>query len=393
MLAGLLFAELEALDRPGTLIATLPFGGGTVIEYQARLLIAAGAAQIIVSVGRLTPELIGALGRIGKRGIVIDTVRSAVEAQARLHPLSTIVMVADGLITTQGLIDGFAKSDTGGDALLVLPTDTAGPDYERLGGQLAWGGVGRIDPRRIAEVAALPNDYALQSSILRLAEQAQAVHVPLALEDVRDGHGLEHSAVAFASRGRMVLAATVADRRDWFNAAILGPIARSVTPKLLDRHIATEAVVGGGVAVGLTGLATEAFGPGWLGLALVLVGVLALGVARVLAALRDEERLAQVGRLGTLTLPALAFAVAGVVVGSGGGVAPLLAGGLLFLGGLAERAIRRDRRRRWWGGPPAYLLAATLGAVIGWPIAGLGLAAAYAAATLTAAVESLREKA
>ena len=61
MLSGRLFAIDDADDRPGRLTATLPFAGVTLIEYQARLLIAAGAAQIIIVVARLTPELLGAI--------------------------------------------------------------------------------------------------------------------------------------------------------------------------------------------------------------------------------------------------------------------------------------------------------------------------------------------
>ena len=73
MLAGLLFAIAEAEDRPGRLAATLPFGGLTLIEYQARSLIAAGAAQLIVVVARMTPELLGALNRIGRRGVAVES--------------------------------------------------------------------------------------------------------------------------------------------------------------------------------------------------------------------------------------------------------------------------------------------------------------------------------
>ena len=65
MIAGLLFAREDAVDRPEMLAATLPFSGGTLIEYQARLLLAAGAAQIIVVVARTTPELVGAQGNAG----------------------------------------------------------------------------------------------------------------------------------------------------------------------------------------------------------------------------------------------------------------------------------------------------------------------------------------
>ena len=49
MLAGLLFAIRDAEDRPDRLAATLPFAGTTLIEYQARLLVAAGASQIVVT--------------------------------------------------------------------------------------------------------------------------------------------------------------------------------------------------------------------------------------------------------------------------------------------------------------------------------------------------------
>ncbi|RRB47282.1 hypothetical protein, partial [Escherichia coli] len=67
MLAGLIFATEDADDRAGVLAATLPFGGLTLIEFQARLLVAAGATHIILVVARMTPELLGAISRIGRR--------------------------------------------------------------------------------------------------------------------------------------------------------------------------------------------------------------------------------------------------------------------------------------------------------------------------------------
>ena len=84
MLAGLLFAIHVADDRPDRLAATLPFSGVTLIEYQARLLIAAGVRQVIVVVARLTPELLGAINRINRRGVAVDTVRTAAEAMVKL---------------------------------------------------------------------------------------------------------------------------------------------------------------------------------------------------------------------------------------------------------------------------------------------------------------------
>ena len=81
MLAGLIFATEDADDRPGVLAATLPFGGLTLVEFQARLLIAAGASQIILVVARMTPELLGAINRIGRRGAAVDAVRTAAEVE------------------------------------------------------------------------------------------------------------------------------------------------------------------------------------------------------------------------------------------------------------------------------------------------------------------------
>ena len=104
MLAGLLFATHEAIDRPATLTATLPLGGATLIEAQARALVELGASQIVVVVARMTPELLGALGRIGRRGVAVDPVRSATEAAEKLHPLARVLVLADGLIASAGTI-------------------------------------------------------------------------------------------------------------------------------------------------------------------------------------------------------------------------------------------------------------------------------------------------
>lgn len=393
MLAGLLFAEHEAFDRAGQLTATLPFGGVTLIEYQARLLLGAGAAQIVVMVGRLTPELLGALGRIGKRGVTVDAVRSAEEAAGKLHPLSRVVMLADGLVTTQDVVDRFAEE--GGDALLVTAIDSAPRGYERLGGGAAWAGVARLPARRVAEVGALPRDYALSSTVLRLADQARADHLPLTDDAVRDGHAIEHSAAALDTRGRAVLAATVADRRNWFNAAVLAPLAKLLAPQLVERGVGTAGVAAVGALGGLAGAALATSGLFATGLLLALAGCLVLGVGRVLATLRDEARLARWQQATTAIVPAAATAALGWTLHVAGvePLAPATAAALIYLGAVGERAVQRPRRRRWWGSPPAYLLVTALGALAGAPTAGLLAAALYAAVTLAAAVETARPEA
>lgn len=393
MLAGLLFAVQDTDDRPDRLTATLPFGGVTLLEYQARLLIAAGASQIVVLVARLTPELLGAVSRIGRRGVTVDAVRYASEAAAKLHPLARLLVLADGLITTERVVAALAGE--GGDALLVVPQADAGPTFERVGGAMAWAGVARLDPRRIGDAARLPREYDAQSTLLRVAEQARAVHVLLPPDALAHGHGIERDGAALAARGRAVLSAIVSDRRGWFDRLVLAPLARATLPAMIDRRWPGAAVGGVGAGIGIAGLAAIALGWGVTGLALAFVACLVLALGQTLSGLRDEPRVEAAQHAAALGLPAFAALFAGAAEsGRAGDLAALtVAAALVTLAALAERAGPERLRRLWWGSPPAYLLLALAGSAAGWPIAGLAAAAAYATATLAAAIERLRRQA
>lgn len=390
MLAGLLFAIHDADDRPDRLAATLPFSGVTLIEYQARLLIAAGVSQIIIVVARMTPELLGAINRIGRRGVSVDTVRSAMEAGEKLHPLAPVLMLGDGLVTTDAIVKAMAVED--GDCLLVVPESDAGPGFERVGGQMAWAGVARLSSSRIAEVAGLPQDYDLQSSLLRFAVQSRATHVLLPTDAVRGGHGIERQARTLEERGRAVLMTIVSGRRGWFDRFVLAPIARLGLPLLVDRGAAGTTVGAAGAALGVAGLVTIGFGLPSIGLVLSLVGCIALALGSVLSGLRDDAPMARgqtlaIGGVAAASILVFAFFVSGY---AGNNTALVIGTALVAIGALAERAILERERQMWWGSPAAYLLIVALFAILGFPVFGLGLTAAYATATLAVVIERLR---
>lgn len=390
MLAGLLFATHDAEDRPDRLTATLPFGGATLIEYQARQLVLAGASQIIIIVARLTPELMGAIGRIGKRGVAVDAVRSAAEASEKLHPLARVVMLADGLVATDGTIDAMAHE--GGDALLVVPEGEGSSPVERLGGGHSWAGVARLEARRVAEVAALPREYDPQSTLIRIAAAAGAATVPIGGEAMRAGHGIEHAAGGLQARARGILSGLVAGRRGWFDRFVLAPVARWTLPTLVSRAIPAGLAATVAGVVGLIGAALVTVGWATGGLLLVLAASLALLIAATLGTLRDERALVRSAEWAAALLPALAALLLGRSIDAitAETTAVTIALALIVIGGLGERAILR--RRSWWGSPPAYLFVVMLLTAIGWPTAGLALAALYATATLAAAIEHLREQ-
>ncbi|MDF2604582.1 hypothetical protein [Sphingomonas sp.] len=391
MLAGLIFAVQEADDRPGTLAATLPFAGMTVVEYQARLLIATGAAQIVVVVARVTPELLGAVARIGRRGVTVDTVRSAAEAAARLHPLSHLLVLADGLVTTDAILHPIARE--GGDVLLVAAEDEADAAYELIGGGDAWAGIARLDGRHLGDVAAMPRDYDVQSALLHVAAQSGALRLQMPDDERGAGHGIERRRDTLETRSRAVVSAAVASRSGWFQRWIVRPIAKLCLPALMRRHVPTAAMAAGAAIVSLGGLATLWAGQAAAGLLLALLGVIAATIASSFAWLRDEELLGRMTDALAFGVPAIAAMVLGRAIDAETGelTALIVALALVVAGALGLRAAAADRPM-FWGDPSAYLLVLALGALIGWPMVGLTGAAIYATVTLALAIETLRAR-
>lgn len=385
MLAGMIFATEDADDRPGTLAGTLPFGGLTLVEFQARLLAAAGATQIILVVARMTPELLGVIGRIGRRGGSVDAVRSAQEAVAKLHPLARVLIVADGVVTSGDIIQSLATATH--DTLVICdPNDER---YERVSANAAWAGIALLECRRVAEVAALPRDYDFQSTLLRVAAQAGADQVRLDPHDA-PRHSIERSAVALTRSGTSTVAALVAKPVRWAERFLLAPLVRLALPPLMARLVSSLAPMA--LAIVLAGVA---LGTIWLrhpiiGLLTGFVAIVSVSLSAALAWVREEGRIAVVAghiRSGIVALIVLAVGVrADPVAGTS------LAGALIVAGALLERAAMPALLRRWWASPTAYPVILLPLVVVGWPLAGLALAALYAAGTLAAAIEAFRQK-
>lgn len=385
MLAGLIFATEDADDRAGVLAATLPFGGLTLIEFQARLLVAAGATHIILVVARMTPELLGAISRIGRRGVSVDAVRSAGEALEKLHPLARVLAVADGVVTTGDVVQAIAAAPQ--DTLLV--TDQLDPRYERVGANVAWAGLALLDCNRIAEVAAMPRDYDFQSTLLRVAAQAGADQVRLDPQ-MAPGHSIERSTQALAARGNGTVAALVAKPPRWADRFLLAPLVRRALPPLMMRGVGTLAVLGAGMAAALGAWLTIYLGHPAIGVAIACFAIALANIAAALAWVRDE---ASIARLAPYATPAI-VAVAVILIGYGAdrSAGLILAVALVIVAALLERAAVSAEVRRLWASPAAYPLVLLPILALGQPLAALGIAALYAAVTLAIAIEGFLEK-
>lgn len=392
MLAGLIFATHDAEDRHDTLAATLPFGGLTLIEFQARLLVGAGVSQIIVVVARLTPELLGAIARIGRRGAAVDVVRTAGEAADKLHPLARVLVVADGLVTTGDVLS--LLTEYGGDALLTVSDKEAAPGFERVGAETAWAGLARLEAKRVAEVAAMPRDYDFQSTLLRVAAQAQAAQIRLPAVLSGGAHGIERDSRTLATRGTAMLTALVSKPVTWADRYLLAPLARAALPPLMARTVPSWVVCAVGLVLAVAALAGIVFETAAIGIGAALIAALVFTIGAALAWLRDEEQLAELQNAAIPGLAAFAALLLGYETSGRDGTATGWVLGIVLVaaGALTERSARAGRKRRWWGSPVAYLLVALAPTIAGWPLLALGAAAAYAGITLTAAIEGFREK-
>ena len=390
MLAGLLFATADASDRHETLAATLPVGGVTLIEFQARLLIAAGASQIVVVVSRLTPELLGAINRLSRRGVAVDAVRGPAEVLAKLHPLARVIWLADGLVTTSVIVETMRDRDH--DTLLVAQS---GDELERIGPNAVWAGVATIDPQRIADVVKLPKDYDFASSLLRVTAQRGAEQLPLPETAVREGHGVERDSRTLAAKGRAALVAALGTRTNWVDRFLVAPLAKLALPPVVARGVPAIALAGVGGILGLGGLAAIMLGWGASGIAAIVLALALFALADVLAWMRDERGLARILRWSVPGTVALATLLLGQRVGvlAASATPPLLALATVAAGALAERAAGMVARPWWWAVPLAYPLILLPATLAGYPVWGLAAAAAYATVTLGFALEALRARA
>ncbi len=391
MLAGLIFATEDAEDRADTLAATLPFGGSTLIEYQARLLAAVGATHLLVAVSRVTPALLGATSRIAQRGVTVDVVRSAQEAAARVHPLAQVIVVADGLVTTDAVIEWMASE--GHEALLVAKDGDGTPGVERVDAGHSWAGLARVPAKRLADVATMPDDYDFQSTLLRHSTQAGALQLVLPTGTGRTRHGVERSAAALLRRSKSVLVALGDRRTAWVDRFVFTPITGWTLPHLVGRNVPGWSMIAGGAVIGVGSAALFYHGYPWAGLLAALLGCITLSTGSMLSWLRGEDTRAKGQERAVAVMAELAVVGTGVAAwwATGDLAGPILALATVVATVLLERV--PTPRRRWWATPAAYLLPLLPFAAVGWLLSGLGVAAIYGFVSLGAAIEGSREKA
>jgi hypothetical protein len=370
-----LIAAYHESGEPGHLRATLPLAGRTVIERQARLAAAAGASPVLILVERMPAALSAAVDRLRRDHVPVRIVRSAEEAAEAVDPYDRILLVGDGAIAGRSQLARVAAAE--GTAVLTVKDGAHGEVYERIDAAERWAGIAGIDGALLRETAAMLRDWDLQSTLLRRALQAGALHLPA------------EGAVAILDREadldrleRLIVAGADEAGGGWL-ARLLAPLERLGTAFLLG-SAASPQILGLGAAL-LTGLGAAAFYAHWhwTGLVLLILSTPLEGIARRLGRLRMQEG---VGQSWWNHLLELLAAVALVVLAYG--LAPVWGWGMIlaafaalgFLHALdVERAGARIRGALFLAERRGMIWLMLPFAFFGLWHAGIGALAAYAA--------------
>ncbi|MEZ5656764.1 MAG: hypothetical protein R3E04_12940 [Sphingobium sp.] len=185
-LAALLSATAPSSDRPDVLRAQIIFAAQTLIEYQARQAVLAGAQQLFVMVDAVTPQLSRMVDRLGGEGVQVHLVRDMAGLIRQLPRESDILLFADGMAIDQKYVMELAGLQ--GNALIVAADDATTAHLERVDAVHRWAGLAKVAPDVLFNTLDLIGDWDLVLTIMRAVVQSDAQRVVVDQSDMADGH-------------------------------------------------------------------------------------------------------------------------------------------------------------------------------------------------------------
>jgi len=255
--AAILSASRASGDSPAALRATLHFAGQTLVEYQARQAVRAGADRIMILVSA--------------DGIAVALIRDMVSMVRDAPRDADVLLVADGAVVAQGHYDALAGQ--AGNALLVTDDSRASAPFERIDAGQRWAGLARINPALLFGTLDMIGDWDLALTLVRSAVQGGAVRITVPQDDLLEGRvalvdGQEQAdlaAQAVMSTGTR----SGSSSRGGIEHYLFGPLARLLGPALMRSQVPAMQVRIGSIA--LAGIALMPLELGWPGTGLRLL--------------------------------------------------------------------------------------------------------------------------
>lgn len=267
-LAAIMSATAPSSDRPDVPRAQIVFAAQTLIEYQARQAIRAGATCLLIMVDAVTPVLSRLVDRLTGENVQVHLIRDMPGLVRQLPRDGDVLLFADGMIVDQKYLADLAA--TPGDALLVVGDDAATAHLERVDAVHRWAGVARVSPDTLFNTLDLIGDWDLVLTLLRAAVQADARRVSVAPTDVVEGRValVERQATADLIAGALSMPGGIGDDVAGAERYLLQPVGRQIATHLLRMQVPAAQMEWSATGVAALGLLSVAFG--WTAAALIL---------------------------------------------------------------------------------------------------------------------------
>lgn len=219
----------------------MPVGGRTLLEYQAYVARGAGADGFVVYAERVTPELRHTIERLGHAGFRIKLTQSVLEMIDHIHPTDRLLMIADGVVASADIVERTISCT--GEAIATIADIPANVAFERLDGKARWAGLAVLEGGRVGAIRSMPEDWDVQSTLLRSAVQIGTAQLPVddmiapagdsVLHQVEDQDALADVDQCLLHRHRFETG-----RGDWVERRLFGPLGRLIGPVLFRYGIA-----------------------------------------------------------------------------------------------------------------------------------------------------------
>ncbi len=291
-LIALLAACRETDDDVPRLCAAMPVGGRTLLEYQAYVARGAGADGFVVYAERATPELRHMIERLVHAGFRIKLAQSVLEMIDHIHPTDRLLMIADGVVASADIVERtIACPDEAIATIADIPANIA---FERLDGKARWAGLAVLEGGRVAAIRSMPEDWDVQSTLLRSAVQIGTAQLPIddmiapagdsVLDQVEDLEALADVDQRLLHRHRFE-----PGKGDWVERHLFGPLGRLVGPVLFRYGIAGTWLELGAIVFHLLAIGLFLQSRPILGLLLLLVAGPLHALGQMLGAIRGER--------------------------------------------------------------------------------------------------------
>lgn len=255
-----LISLIETVPGSTALRGALPLAHGRLAMAHVDLAVEAGAGEILCLIGMVDETVREIETYAAKRGVPFHLVRSVADISVRLASEDELLVIADGLYVAPADRNHLAR-ETGTFVASFAPGDGARvlvERFERIDINHVWTGLACVRARDLVEARDLPEDWNVQSALLRLAVQRgyRRSVVPFSLAEagriaiVRDNREMEAlalqelsgSAGALGSRIVQTSAVAALARHAWS--------ARWARPALRVSAIALPALAAGAAISG-----------------------------------------------------------------------------------------------------------------------------------------------